>query len=60
MFYIARGLGAWLVAGRQLQGFPESFNLIGRKLIEVLAYFGVAPARGSFWYPLAAAVSTQT
>ncbi len=60
MFYIARGLGAWLAAGRQLQGFPESFNLIGRKLIEVLAYFGVAPARGSFWYPLAAAVSTQT
>ncbi len=60
MFYIARGLGAWLAAGRQLQGFPESFNLIGRKLIEVLGYFGVAPARGSFWYPLAAAVSTQT
>ena len=60
MFYIARGLGAWLASGRQLQGFPESFNLIGRKLIEVLAYFGVAPARGTFWYPLAAAVSTQT
>ena len=60
MFYIARGLGAWLAAGRQLQGFPKSFNLIGRKLVDVLGYFGVAPARGSFWYPLAAAVSTQT
>ena len=32
MFYIARGIAAWLVAGQQLTGFPESFNLIGRKL----------------------------
>ena len=60
MFYIARGLGAWLAAGRQLQGFPESFNLLGRKLIEVLTYVGLAPARGSIWHALAAAVSTQT
>jgi ribose transport system permease protein len=27
MFYMARGIGAWLVAGRQLSGFPEEFNL---------------------------------
>jgi ribose transport system permease protein len=30
MFYMARGIGAWLVAGRQLSGFPEEFNLVGR------------------------------
>ena len=60
MFYIARGLGAWLAAGRQLQGFPESFNLISRKLIDVLTYLGIAPARESFLHDLAAAVSTQT
>src|SRR3546814_3622721 len=34
MFYMARGIGAWLVAGRQLSGFPAEFNLVGRKLIE--------------------------
>jgi ribose transport system permease protein len=60
MFYMARGIGAWLTAGRQLSSFSEGFNLLGRKLIEVLAHYGVAPSRGSFWYPLAAAVSTQT
>ena len=38
MFYIARGLGAWLVGGRQLSGFPESYNLIGRNLFEILRY----------------------
>ena len=32
MFYIARGLAAWIVAGQQLTGFPESYNLLGRKL----------------------------
>ena len=36
MFYVARGIAAWLVAGRQLSQFPESYNLIGRKLIEIL------------------------
>jgi ribose transport system permease protein len=60
MFYIARGIGAWLVAGRQLSGFPEGFSLIGRKLIEVLAPAGLAPAAGSLAYRVAAAVSVQT
>src|SRR5690606_21233970 len=36
MFYMARGIGAWLTAGRQLSAFPEKFNLIGRKLIDAL------------------------
>lgn len=60
MFYMARGIGAWLVAGRQLSLFPEEFNLIGRKLIEALRYFGVAPAPGSLSFAIAAALSVQT
>ncbi|MCP8938126.1 ABC transporter permease [Alsobacter sp. SYSU M60028] len=59
MFYIARGLGAWLVAGRQLSGFPESFNLLGRNLFELLAYFGLEPS-GGLGLAVAKAVSTQT
>lgn len=60
MFYIARGLAAWFVAGRQLSQFPESYNLIGRKLIEILRYFGLEPAPGSLWSAVASAVSTQS
>ncbi len=60
MFYIARGIAAWLVAGRQLNQFPESYNLMGRKVIEILRYYGVALAPDSFMGRLAAAVSTQT
>jgi ribose transport system permease protein len=59
MFYIARGLGAWLSAGRQLSGFPETYNLLGRKLIEVLRYWDREPAPG-LWHDLASAVSVQT
>jgi ribose transport system permease protein len=58
-FYIARGLAAWLVAGRQLSGFPESFTLLGRNLAEVLTAMGVPPAKG-WWGAFAAAVSVQT
>ena len=60
MFYTARGISAWLVSGRELFGFPASYNLIGRKLIEALTYFNVAPATGSFFYNLAAAISVQS
>jgi len=60
MFYIARGIAAWLVAGRQLNQFPESYNLIGRKISEVLRAWGMAPEPGSFAAQLAAALSTQT
>jgi len=60
MFYIARGIAAWLVAGRQLNQFPESYNLLGRKLIEVLHAWGYQPVPGSFVANLAAALSTQT
>ncbi|MFM8700887.1 MAG: ABC transporter permease [Hyphomicrobiales bacterium] len=59
MFYIARGFGAWLVAGRQLSGFSENFNLIGRNLYEVLTYYGTAPEPGLLM-AIAKAVSVQT
>ncbi|MCG5473848.1 MAG: ABC transporter permease [Sinorhizobium fredii] len=42
MFYIARGLAAWFVAGQQLTGWTEAYNLIGRKVSDVLLYFGVS------------------
>ncbi|MGD0722152.1 MAG: ABC transporter permease [Roseiarcus sp.] len=58
-FYWARGIGSSIVAGTQLNGFPESFNLIGRSLFELLSALGVAPDHG---WPLAVAkaVSVQT
>ena len=45
MFYIARGLAAWIVAGQQLTGFPESFNLMGRKIVDILDHLGITLAR---------------
>lgn len=42
MYYIARGLAALFVAGQQLTGFPEQFNLIGRKVGDILAYYDLA------------------
>jgi ribose transport system permease protein len=60
MFYIARGIAAWLVAGRQLSQFPESYNLLGRKLIEVFRYWGVPLTPGTSFGDVAAALSTQT
>jgi ribose transport system permease protein len=59
MFYVARGLGAWMVAGRQLSGFPDGFNAIGRSLYEALDAIGAAPGPGLF-ATVAQAVSAQT
>lgn len=59
MFYIARGIAVWLVAGNQLAGFPAEFNLLGRKLIELLRYWKVAPTEGVL-FDIAAALSVQT
>ena len=58
-FYWARGIGSSIVAGTQLNGFPESFNLIGRNLYELLDVMGVAPS-GGLWLAVAKAVSVQT
>jgi ribose transport system permease protein len=60
MFYTARGIAAWMVSGRELFGFPESYNLIGRKLIEALRYFNIAPPPGGLLFDIAAALSVQS
>jgi ribose transport system permease protein len=60
MFYTARGISAWLVSGRELFGFPETYNLIGRKLIEALRYFNIAPPSGTLLFNIAAALSVQS
>ena len=41
MFYIARGVASWLVSGQQLTGWTEGYNVIGRKVGDILAYFGI-------------------
>jgi ribose transport system permease protein len=41
MFYIARGLAAWFVAGQQLTGWAEGYNLLGRKINDILLHHGV-------------------
>jgi ribose transport system permease protein len=58
-FYWARGIGSSIVAGTQLNGFPESFNLIGHSLLELLDAWGMAPTQG-LWLAVAKAVSVQT
>ncbi len=58
-FYWARGIGSSIVAGTQLNGFPEFFNLIGHSLFELLDALGIAPTHG-WWLAIAKAVSVQT
>jgi ribose transport system permease protein len=59
MFYMARGLAAWIVAGQQLTGWGEGFNQIGRKVGDILEYYGVPPLPG-FIGAVADVVSVQT
>ncbi len=59
MFYIARGLAAWFVAGQQLTGWPEGYNLLGRKANDVLLHFGVTLPQGLL-RTVAEVVSVQT
>ncbi|MEO8667770.1 MAG: ABC transporter permease [Bauldia sp.] len=59
MFYIARGFAAWLVSGQQLTGFKEGYNLIGRKIGDIIAYTGLPQPPGIFG-ALADVVSVQT
>jgi ribose transport system permease protein len=60
MFYTARGISAWIVSGHELFGFPEGYNLIGRKLIELLRYVNMAPAPDTLMYEIASALSVQS
>jgi ribose transport system permease protein len=59
MFYIARGVAAWIVSGQQLTGWSEGFNLIGRKVGDILDYAGLAPPGGVLG-SVADVVSVQT
>lgn len=59
MFYIARGLAAWFVAGQQLTGWPEGYNLLGRKVNDVFLHFGVSLPPGMI-RTVAEVVSIQT
>jgi ribose transport system permease protein len=59
MYYMARGMAAWIVAGQQLTGFPEGFNLLGRKLIDILGYFKIKVPEGVL-SAITQAVSVQT
>lgn len=59
MFYIARGVASWIVAGKQLTGFVEGYNLLGRKVDDILEYFHI-PTPGGFLGSLADVVSIQT
>jgi ribose transport system permease protein len=59
MFYIARGAASWLVAGKQLTGFSDGYNLIGRKVDDILSYFHI-PTPGGLLGAIADVVSVQT
>src|SRR5262245_2337399 len=59
MYYIARGLAAWIVAGQQLTGFTERFNLLGRKIGDILDFYGYQLPEG-LMRAIAEAVSVQT
>jgi ribose transport system permease protein len=59
MFYIARGLAAWFVAGQQLTGWPEGYSLLGRKVNDILLHYGIVLPDGLL-RTVAQVVSVQT
>ncbi|HRW14379.1 MAG: hypothetical protein KDJ78_02125 [Rhodobacteraceae bacterium] len=59
MFYIARGLASWIVAGQQLTGWTEAYNLIGRKVGDIFSHLGIPPV-GGFLGEILEVVSVQT
>ncbi len=59
MFYMARGVASWIVAGQQLTGWNESFNMIGRKVGDIIAYAGLEPV-GGLLGEILSVVSVQT
>jgi len=59
MFYFARGVAAWITAGQQLTGFKEGYNLIGRKVSDILVFFKI-PHPDGFLGAILEAVSIQT
>ncbi|RWP58090.1 MAG: ABC transporter permease [Mesorhizobium sp.] len=59
MFYIARGLAAWFVAGQQLTGWPEGYNLLGRKVNDILLHYRISLPDGLL-RSIAEVMSVQT
>ncbi len=59
MFYIARGVASWIQAGQQLTGWTEDFNLIGRKVGDILAYLDLPDPPGVLG-DIARVISVQT
>ncbi|MFC3228339.1 ABC transporter permease [Marinibaculum pumilum] len=59
MFYMARGAAAWIVSGQQLTGWPEGFNLVGRKVGDILGHLAL-PLPGGWLGTVAQLVSVQT
>ena len=59
MFYIARGVASWLVSGQQLTGWTENYNVIGRKVGDILKYFDLPHPTG-FVGAVTEVVSIQT
>jgi len=59
MFYIARGVAAWIVAGQQLTGWTEDFNMIGRKIGHIIEYLNL-PHPPAFLAPITNDLSVQT
>jgi ribose transport system permease protein len=59
MFYIARGLAAWLIVGQQLTGWPEGYNLLGRKVNDILLHYRISLPEGLL-RSIAEVVSMQT
>jgi ribose transport system permease protein len=59
MFYIARGLAAWFTAGQQLTGWNERYNLMGRKIDDILLHYGIRLPDGPL-HTVTQAVSVQT
>jgi ribose transport system permease protein len=59
MFYIARGAASWLVSGQQLTGWTEGYNLIGRKVGDILKYLNIPHPTG-FIGAVTEVVSVQT
>lgn len=59
MYYMARGVASWIVSGQQLTGFPESFNLLGRKLSDIFSFWKI-PVPEGLLSAISNAVSVQT
>jgi ribose transport system permease protein len=59
MFYMARGFATYIVTGQQLTGWNETYNMIGRKITDILDFTGYEQPAGIFG-ALADVVSIQT